>query len=215
MGVASGWRDLLEEMDRQSVAASPDVAALWHHFEEAAAASPRTTAMGLARQLGTKLSPAHRAVLAVVVGMLLEPIEWPAEWEQARQALVSALDELAQQVDPTASDSLPAALRIEEDMLLLSSRNAFLVAQDLLHRPCPVDDIVPVAALCRTGTAGCFFAFARTLASLPPEADRGAVQLARTRYEVAFQKYAQAARAMNAACGAVLFDGLDLRLEGA
>jgi hypothetical protein len=41
----------------------------------------------------------------------------------------------------------------------------------------------------------------------------GALLDARMRYGVAFEHYALAARALNSAVGAVLFEGLDARLE--
>lgn len=212
--MANGWRDLSKELERQIAANARDPAALWSAFETLAAASPRAQVLGLVRKLGTTLSPEQRTILAVAVGELLDPIEWPEEWEQARQPLVKALDELSHQADPRASDSLPAVLRLEDDPLFLISHAVLTIARDFLRKPCPRDQLATAAALCRSGSAGWFFAFKQKLQNLPPDVDRSAVQIARTRIEVAFQKYAHAARAMNAACGAVLFDGLDMRLEG-
>lgn len=212
--MASGWRDLLEEMNRQSAAKAPDPAAVWRTFEELSAASPRSDLLGIALQLGPTLSPEQRGLLAGMVSALLDPIEWPGEWEQARRPLVEALEELWKQADPEASDSLAAALVLEQDELLLVSYGTLTVALRLLQAPCPRHEIGYTANLCYIGTAGCFAALVQKLEHLPPAVDRESIQLAKTRFEVAFQAYARAARAMNAACGIVLFDGLEMRLGG-
>jgi hypothetical protein len=213
--VASGWNELLEEVRRQNAAQARDGATLWRIFEEAAAASSRAKALQFAREFGATLPPPHQGGLAIVFALLLAPIEWPAEWEQARQALVVALDELEHQVDLRNADSLPAALRLEEDPLLLASHSVLMTARDLLQEPCPRDQLAYTARFCNLGTMGCLVVLEQRLRTLPPEMDRVAVQLAQTRFEIAFQKYAQTARSMNAICGLVLFDGLDMHLERA
>jgi hypothetical protein len=214
--VASGWSDLLAEIGRQNASDdAPDAAALWRIFEEAAAASPRADELGYIRKLGATLSTGQQIILAGVIGTILDPIEWPEEWEQARQPLLAALEDVAKQAHPGAPGSLAVALQLEDDALVAVSHAVLVTARNLLKAPCPRDQLVFAARLCRLGNAGCFLAFGSRLRAVTTETESGVLKLARTRFEVAYQKYVQAARDMNMACGKVLFDGLDLRLEGA
>lgn len=212
--MASGWAELLKEVQRQTAMGGVEAALLWSKFEEVSTTSARPGAMNLARSLGAELSPNQRAQLAVLVASLLEPIEWPPEWEQARGPLVTALEELSRQADPENSESLAAALGLTGEPLCEISFTILHFAKVVLSRPCPRGELPYVASFVTLGNYVCFLAFGLKLRKPSSTGNRDAIQPTVTRFSVVFQRYAQAARAMNAACGEVLFDGLDARLEG-
>lgn len=207
---------MLKDVERQNAANPPsfDFTALWTRFQELAAASPKAELLAVATAIGAKLPPEERALLAAILAALLAPLDWPREWEQAREVLVKALDEMSLHLALATEDSLTASLGLQTEPLFVVAYTTLLSARFLLNGPCPRDELRVVARLCNVGTAGCLQALKKGLSALDPSANRESIQLARERFEVAWQKYASAARDMNAACGMVLFDGLDMRLEG-
>jgi len=89
----------------------------------------------------------------------------------------------------------------------------FLTAGELLSTPCRRDQLRPVARLCWTGLFNIITTCGDALVRAGEAARSGPLLEARMRFDAAFDRYAQAARALNAAAGEVLFDRLDDRLE--
>jgi hypothetical protein len=140
---------------------------------------------------------------------MLAPVEWPVAWEDARERLVRALVELVRE----ASDTTNMVALGEEKALHFAGWSALSMARDLLRIPCRRDELRIVARLCVMSTFWCWSAFRRALLRLGEHAADERIVAARRRYAIAFATYAEAARAMNDACGAVLFTGLDLTFE--
>ncbi len=198
-----GWAELLDWMQERSAAGQLDPEVAWDHFRALAATSKHP---GLG-ELVTRFRAApskDRLALVGTIASLLAPVEWPAAWEEPRRRLVDALRELLLAIDDTFGD-----LGQEED-LYRAGLNTLSVARDLLRTPCRRDELRTVARLCALGNAWCGRAARRAL-DLPGErALDESLRAAQRRHAIAFAIYAEAARAMNAACGVVLFTGLDL-----
>ncbi|HLM45773.1 MAG TPA: hypothetical protein VK458_18005 [Myxococcaceae bacterium] len=161
-----------------------------------------------------KSSVEERASAAVMLAALLEPLEWPPEWEQHRPALLDAMGVLALAVDPGKPDSLTTLLALGPDeMHYWSGLTMFLTAGELLSTPCRRDQLRSVARLCWTGLFNIITTCGDALVRAGEAARSGPLLEARMRFDAAFDRYAQAARALNAAAGEVLFDRLDDRLE--
>ena len=80
-------------------------------------------------------------------------------------------------------------------------------AAHLVRRPCRRDELPNVARLCNLGSATCLDVYRTVI--LKSEDGASIDQDARARYRSAFESYTAAARALNDAVGAVLFEGLD------
>lgn len=89
----------------------------------------------------------------------------------------------------------------------------FFTAVQLLSTPCRRDQLRPIARLCDLGLHGIMGTYRSALARERGEALSGPLLDARMRFAAAFDRYAQAARALNSAAGEVLFERLDERLE--
>jgi len=149
-----------------------------------------------------------------MVAMLLGPLEWPPEWEQHRPGLLDALDALYSAVDPGKPDSLTTLLtQSSDEVRSWSGLVMFVNAAQLLSTPCRRDQLRPVARLCWSGLFSIITTYRHALARAGGAALSSPILEARMRFDAAFDRYAQAARALNAAAGEVLFDRLDDRLE--
>ena len=182
--------------------------ATWTRFQKLAAGSEREDVLKHVVRVGRILPDHERYVLAVATTRLLAPIEWPNEWSEARPALVAALDTLVDATCPSELESFFALHDLGIDAELERLGHFVLIdARDLLRRPCRRDDLPTIASLCNRGSAACLGVYRRVV----QQADQSAPidQNARARYRSAFEGYASAARRLNGAVGAVLFEGLD------
>jgi hypothetical protein len=212
--VATGWAELLKGVRQERDRGELDHEEVWEAFEELAPSSRHISTLDMALRLGRKLPPSQRYLLVVILMRLLAPVEWPLEWEAARPRLVTALDHLLRETNPDSSDSFPALLDLQGDGEMQAVGYAALIsARDLLRGPCRRADLVVVARLCNISVVACLRLFRRALARMGSRATEGPLIDARMRFVVAFEHYAQAAREFNDACGAVLFQGLDARLD--
>jgi hypothetical protein len=162
-----------------------------------------------------KLPIGDRVSLAIMVASLLNPLEWPPEWEQHRLRLVEALDSLLHAIDPDQPDSLPALLVLEQKGKTLHAAGRFMLisATELLRTPCRRDQLRLSAGLCSVGYYYCLVAYRHALARPAGESHAAPLLEARMKHAASFDRYAQAARALNSAVGEVLFEKLDERLE--
>lgn len=209
-----GWAEYLERFRQQVDSGQADSHALWSEFLQLSQTSPRAKGLELFARIVKKSSVEERASAAVMLAALLDPLEWPPEWEQHRPALLDAMGVLALAVDPGKPDSLTTLLALGPDeMHYWSGLTMFLTAGELLSTPCRRDQLRPVARLCWTGLFNIITTCGDALVRAGEAARSGPLLEARMRFDAAFDRYAQAARALNAAAGEVLFDRLDDRLE--
>lgn len=206
--MATGWAEFWSWIRRRVVAENRDPEATWTRFQKLAAGSERADILKNVVHVGRILSDRERYRLAVVTTRLLAPIEWPKEWSEVRPALVAALDTLVDETCPDEKASFFALhdLGTEVDIQRLG-HVVLLNARDLLRRPCRRDELPIVARLCNAGGVTCLGVYRRMIV----QSGEGAAidQDARARFRSAFAEYAEAARALNGAVGAVLFEGLD------
>jgi len=98
--VPKGWAEYLERFRQQVDSGQADSHALWSEFLQLSQTSPRAKGLELFARIVKKSSVEERASAAVMLAALLEPLEWPPEWEQHRPALLDAMGVLALAVDP-------------------------------------------------------------------------------------------------------------------
>jgi hypothetical protein len=192
-----------------------EVHALWSEFLQRSQTSPRAQGLQLFAKLVQKSPVEDRAGVAVLVASLLDPLEWPPEWEQHRPGLVEALKSLSSVISP-GPDSLTVLLGLKPGEAVMSywvGGFMFSTASQLLSIPCRRDELHPVARLCCTGLGLIIQTYRREFAKAGESSLSGSILEARMRFAAAFDRYAQAARALNAAAGEVLFVGLDEWLE--
>lgn len=204
-----GWAELLAWIQERSAEGklSPDAA--WQQFRGLAATSKLPGLSELAVRF--RAAPASdRLALAGTIAAMLAPVDWPDAWDEARGPLVEALAELGREL----GEAIPHLLELREEKdLHMAGMEALASARDLLRTPCRRDELRVVARLCAWGNFYCWRALGNALLRTPVEEPVAAERVAvRHRYAVAFARYAQAARAMNDACGAVVFTGLDFEL---
>jgi hypothetical protein len=214
--VPNGWAEFLEQAKRQ-VASEEQTAlhAIWSEFVQRSQASPRAEGLQLLIQTVQKAPVDQRASVAVVIAALLEPLEWPLEWEQHRRGLAEALVALGPLMNPKEPSSLPALLepRPEEGLLLAAGFFMLSCAARLLIT-CRRDELRMVAHLCDGGFGQSTMTLRLILARKAGKPLEGASLQARMRWDAAVERYAQAARALNSAAGEVFFTYLDERLGG-
>jgi len=206
--VATGWAELQGWIGRRIAQDNRDLEATWTWFQKLVASSERAVLLKHIVRVGLILPDQERYQLAVVTTRQLAPIEWPIEWSEARPALVAALDTLVDETCPDEKVSFFALHDLGVDAELERVGHLVLInARDILRRPCRRDDLPSLARLCNLGSATCLGVYRRVIS----QSGEGASidQDARTRYRSAFEGYAAAARALNDAVGAVLFEGLD------
>ncbi len=206
--VATGWAELQGWIGRRIAEDNRDLDATWTQFQNLAAGSERAYILKHIVRVGRILPDQERYQLAVVTTRLLAPIEWPSEWSEARPSLIAALDTLVDETCPDEKTSFFALhdLGTEVDHQRLGHL-VLLNALDLLRRPCRRDELPIVARLCNAGSTTCLSAYRRMI--LQSEEGASIEQDARARFRSAFEGYAAAARTLNDAVGAVLFEGLD------
>ena len=104
-------------------------------------------------------------------------------------------------------DSLPALLALSPDDTAHHIDGHFMLASatELLRTPCRRDQLRLGAHLCNVGHAACLATYRRALAKAAKEARTGPLLEARMKLAASFDRYAQAARALNSAVGEVLF----------
>lgn len=201
--------------ERQEGGKALTPAVVWREFKRQATRSNREDVKRLA-EAGEGMTPDDRALFAAAVMPLLVTLDWPPSWDQARKALVLALEGLVEEVHPTRADGLPALFRSQPhpvrrpmgyDLIVDETAHHLLsLALHMLRRPCPPSELGGVAVLCSLGTMPIGAALAT-----PPEAPLFVEHPeARARALQAFERYAHAARAMNGIAGIVLFRNLDL-----
>jgi hypothetical protein len=192
-------------MQQQSMDGALNAEAVWDAFRHVVATSEHAALPELCARFHA--APANdRLALAGAIASLLAPVEWPASWREPRQRLVRALDDL---VLVTAPDSISFDLTLDERDLYFAGWTDLTLARDLLRIPCRRDELRAVAKLCDMGNFARWRAFGRALARAGERSLENPVATTRRRFAVAFGVYAEAARAMNDACGLVLFSGLD------
>jgi hypothetical protein len=211
--VPKGWAEFLERFNQQVDSGQADPHALWSEFLQLSQTSPRAPALEVLTKVVQKSPVEDRVAAAAMVAVLLNRLEWPPEWEQLRPGLLEALDALYSVVDPIRSDSLTTLLDLGPDEGYANDIVMFLTAVELLTTPCRRDELRPVARLCWRGLFSIITTYRPALARAGGAARSGPLLEARMRFDAAFDRYAQAARALNAAAGEVLFDRLDDRLE--
>jgi hypothetical protein len=203
--VPQGWAELVAWMQERSAAGKLDPEAAWQHYRGLAIASKHAGLGELAVRF--RAAPAKdRLALVGTIASLLAPVEWPEAWDDARRRLVDALGQLALVIGDSAID-----LGADEE-LYRAGLSTLSVARDLLRTPCRRDEMRAVARLCALGNAWCSRAVGRSFDVRGPRTADEQVATAQRQYAMAFATYAEAARAMNTACGAVLFTGLELDL---
>jgi hypothetical protein len=212
--VPTGWAEFLERFKQQVDSGQADPHALWSEFLQRSQTSPRAQALDVFASIVQKTPVEERVSVAFMVAALLDPLEWPPEWEQHRSELLDALGALDSAIAPGKPDSLATLLALgPDDMGYWGGVLMFLIALQLLSTPCRRDQLPTVARLCWTGLFGVLKAYQVALARAGESARSGPILEARMRFDAAFDRYAQAARALNAAVGEVLFQRLDERLE--
>jgi hypothetical protein len=203
---SQGWAEFLAWMQERSTAGQLDQEAAWEQFRALAVTSGHAGLGELVVRF--RAAPGKdRLALAGTIASILAPVEWPAAWEDARKRLVHALDGLVAET----SDMFDKLDLIQDRHI--AGWFELLAARDLLRIPCRRDELRVVAQLCMDGNFWCWRAIKGTLFRLGQQAGEEGVIGARRGYAIAFATYAEAARAMNEACGAVLFTGLDLTFE--
>jgi hypothetical protein len=189
-GVApQGWAEFVAWMQERSAADALDIEAAWEQFRALAATSEQGGLLELAARFDAAPGKDRLALAGTIAGMLA-PVEWPVAWRELRQRLASALDELVRVLESQVLGSLAVA-HIPTQIRLLNLRLACLLVPS-----CRRDDLRLLATLCYMGTMSGGDADWRSI-SVPSAA--------------AFGAYAEAARALNAACGVVLFTELEPR----
>lgn len=210
----TGWAEYLERVKQQVDSGQADPHALWSEFLQLSQTSPRAQALEVLTRVVQKSPVEERVAAAVTVAMMLDPLEWPPEWEQHRPGLLESLKELVAVVGLEKPDSLTTLLALTPDEARYwSGFVMFLTAGELLSTPCRREQLRPVARLCWGGLSTIITTYRHALARAGAAALSGPILEARMRFDAAFDRYAQAARALNAAVGEVLFDRLDDRLE--
>lgn len=211
----NGWAEFLERIKQQAESDQTDIHAIWSEFLQRSQTSPRAEGLELFAKLVQKAPIEDRVAVAVVVASLLDPLEWPPEWEQHRPGLVAALGLLSFALDPMKPDSLAALLKLNSDDVgyYWSGVFMFVTASQLLSTPCRRDQLRLVARLCNTGFHIIMKTYRHAFARAGGSALSDPILEARVRFAAAFDRYAQAARALNSAVGEVLFENLDERLE--
>lgn len=212
----TGWTEYLEKFKRQMAAGEPtDPHALWSEFLQQSKTSPRAEALQLFAQIVQKAPIAQRLTVAALLTSLLEPLEWPPEWEQHRPQLLGALELLLTAVSPMKPDSLSTQLGLTLDGNALLSGGVFILssAAQLLFTS-RRDQLHTVAGLCDVGLHQLVVALRHAFARRAKQPMGEALLQARIRFDAALERYAQAARALNSATGEVLFTNLDMRLGG-
>jgi hypothetical protein len=206
---SQGWAEFLAWMQERSAAGPIDREVAWEQFRALAVPSEHAGLGELIVRFSTARSE-DRLALAGTIAAILAPVAWPVAWEDARTRLVGALDGLVRE----ATDSKLHALELGQDQdVHTSGWFALSTARDLLRIPCRRDELGIVAKLCAMGNFWCWRAIGRALLRLGERATDAPAMAARRGYAIAFATYAESARAMNEACGGVLFTGLDLTFE--
>jgi hypothetical protein len=211
--VPNGWAEFLERVEQQAESGQAEPHALWSEFLRRSQTSPRAQTLQVLTDILQKSPIEARASVAVMLASLLAPLEWPPEWEQHRPGLVEALKSLSSVIGPSKPDSLTVLLGLRSDEVGWGGGGMFLTAFQLLSTPCRRDQLRPVARLCWLGLHGIMRTYRDALDRVRESSQSGPILEARMRFAAAFDRYAQAARALNAAAGEVLFERLDERLE--
>jgi hypothetical protein len=213
--VPSGWAELLGKLLEQLKESNrPDVKSAWSEFVRQGKVSSHAPVLENIVKVGQNLPAVSRVALALNVSALLAPVEWPLEWEKARPRFVESLEAMLRAMSPDQPDSFAALLELGDDALAYATGYAVLQSVlNLFRTPCRRAELRFVARLCNIGHTSCLSVYRRALARRRGQPMNGALLDARTRYVVALEHYSLAARALNSAVGAVLFEGLDARLE--
>lgn len=207
--MTEGWAELFAWMQQRSADGTLDAEAAWEAFREVAAASEQPALPALCARFD--VAPVKdRLALAGTIASLLAPVEWPTSWREPRRRLVKALDDL---VDETAPNRIPFGLLCDEYDLYFAGWSVLKRASELLRVPCRRDALRTVARLCDNANVTRGRAFGRALVRLGERPPEDPVTITHNRFAIAFGVYAQAARAMNDACGRVLFAGLGPAFE--
>lgn len=192
---------------------------IWSLFREVARLSPylseqpESTSFFLDRF--EKAPAIWKFVFALSMTNALANLDWPFTPESIRPRLISGIDHVLHASDPNTKNAFPVLLGVHEDDLFSMGRSVLKSARDLLSTPCRWDQIHSVARLCNLGHSACIRSYRKALREQGEAARQGALMDARMRYVVAYEHYAIAAREMNKAYGAVLFEGLEAQLESA
>jgi hypothetical protein len=212
--VPNGWAEYIRRIKQQADSGQTDAHALWSEFLQRSQTSPRARGLELFAKVVQKFPVEERVTVAILVASLLDPLEWPPEWEQHRPGLVEALESLSSLLDSRNPNSLTTLLKLSPDELRYWGGGVmFFTAVQLLSTPCRRDQLRPVARLCDAGFHGIMTAYRHALDRAGGSALSGPILEARMQFAAAFERYAQAARALNSAAGEVLFEMLDGRLE--
>lgn len=193
---------------------------IWTLFREVARISPYLSEQS-GRPISFFLNDFERApaiwkfALALLLGLMLTNLDWPFTPESVRPRLISGIDHVLHASDPNTKNAFPVLLGVHEDDLFSMGRSVLKSARDLLSTPCRWDQIHSVARLCNLGHSACIRSYRKALREQGEAARQGALMDARMRYVVAYEHYAIAAREMNKAYGALLFEGLEAQLESA
>jgi hypothetical protein len=152
-----------------------------------------------------------RLALAGTIAGLLAPVDWPLAWEDARMHLIQGLTALLVEMSEDTPGNLLHVIDLDLDLDLYHAGCFQLArARDFLYTPCRRDALREVARLCVVGNFWCWRALGRAVVRSRERAASEPVDNARRRHAIAFETYAEGARAMNEACGVVLFGALDL-----
>ena len=198
-----GWAELLAWLQERSAAGQLDPEAAWQHFRALAATSKHPGVADLTVRFRAAPSRDRLALVGTIASMLA-PVEWPEAWDDPRRRLVGALGELVLAIDDSFLDLG------EDEEIYRAGMNALSVARDILRAALRRDELRAVARLCALGNAWCARAVGRALERAGERELDERAGAAQRRHAIAFAIYAQAARTMNEACGAVIFTGLEV-----
>jgi hypothetical protein len=212
--VPNGWAEFLERIKQQLESGQTDSRALWSDFLQRSQTSPRAQGLELFAKIVQKFPIEERVAVASLLASILDPLEWPPEWEQHRLALIEALGLLSYDLDPGKPNSLTVLLKLNsDDVGYWNGVYMFLTAGQLLGTPCRRDQLRVVARQSNIGLHSILKTYRHALARGGGSTQSGSLLEARMRFAAAFDRYVQAARALNSAVGEVLFENLDERLE--
>ena len=212
--MSDGWLAFISRIERQHRAGRVDHAALWADFQAQIKDSRLSSLLQFAPGYAERLPPDKRSGFALMIAKLVANVDWPPNWEPGRRRLVNAMESLLLTINPQSPDSFPALLELQETEEQHVVGYAVLqTALNLLRVPCKIDELRFVARLCNVGNTACIRAYQRVLPQRMRQPVSGPLLDARTRYVIAFEHYAMAARDLNSLVQTVLFEGLDARLE--
>lgn len=163
--MALGWKKLLARVVAARKADALDYDWLWQEYRRLASRSDRSEILEILAEAGEGSSQATRMRIAIGVARLLAPLDWPQGWQELRGAVVTAMDVVLRELDPSVQGSISEVVAAsgQPDELLMFGRSTFQIARHLLGTPCAREELPLVAALCNNGLRACRRSLRRSL----------------------------------------------------